>query len=87
MSTELSFTAEEAVRVQRALRETAGEGPELFPVRDFVAMVSDEIEQLRAQGYRDDAIAAVIERETGKAVGAAAIREYYAPPERRRPPG
>ncbi len=87
MSSELSFTADEAVRVQKALREALGDGPELFPVRDFVAMVSDEIERLRANGYGDEAISAVIRQETGKTVEPVAIREYYVSAERRRPPG
>ncbi len=47
-----TYPIEQALRAQKALREAAGLGPEMFPVEAFVGMISDEIEQLRSQGRR-----------------------------------
>ena len=50
----------EAVRAQKALRELAGLGPEMFPIQAFVGMISDEVETLRKQGHTDERIAETI---------------------------
>lgn len=48
-----TYPIDQALRAQRALREAAGLGPEMFPIEAFVGMISDEIEQLRARGKTD----------------------------------
>ena len=55
-----SYPIEEALRAQKALRQQAGLGPELFPIEAFVGMISDEIETLRSKGHSDEDIARTI---------------------------
>ncbi len=78
------FPVEEAVLAQKALREAAGLGPELFPVQAFVGMISDEIEKLREQGRSDKEIATIIEQSSRIKITAAEIAENYASADERR---
>lgn len=80
-----TFPIEEALRAQKALRDAAGLAPEMFPVEAFVGMVSDEIEQLRAQGKSDEDIADLIRSKSNIEISAVDIAENYAPPEQRHP--
>jgi len=79
-----TYPVEQAVRAQNALREAAGLGPEMFPIQAFVGMISDEIEQLRAQGKTDADIATLIAAHSGIEITASEIAENYASPEDRR---
>ena len=76
---------EQALQAQRALREAAGLGPEMFPLPAFVGMISDEIEQLRKQAKSDDEIAKVIAASSDIQITGSEIRDNYAPPEQRHP--
>ena len=78
-----TYPLEEALRAQKALRDAAGLGPEMFPMEAFVGMVSDEIEKLREQGMTDDQIAGLIEKSSAIRVSAADIAENYASAEDR----
>jgi len=80
------FPVEEAIRAQKALRELAGLGPEMFPVQAFVGMISDEVETLRTQGHSDEEIAETITANSQIAITAAEIASNYASPEERHPP-
>ena len=83
-STEMKFyPVEEAVRAQKALREMAGLGPEMFPVQAFVGMISDEVETLRNQGRTDAQIAAAIAASSKIEITAEEIGAHYASPEER----
>lgn len=77
------FTAEEAVVAQRDLRHALGLKSELFPISAFVGMISDEIEQMRAAGYDDAAIAKTVRDSIGRDISAEEIARHYAPPEAR----
>ena len=77
------YPVEEAVRAQKALRDAAGLGPEMFPVQAFVGMISDEVEQLRHRGKSDEEIASLIEANSEIRITAAEIAENYASPEER----
>lgn len=83
---EPTFTADDAVGVQRRLREELGLPPETFPAPAFIGMISDEIEQLRNAGKTDDEIAAVVNGALGRSIDPALIARYYAAPEKRRHP-
>lgn len=72
------YPVEEAIRAQRALREAAGLGPEMFPVQAFVGMISDEIEELRKRGKSDETIAELIESSSAIKITAFEIAENYA---------
>ncbi len=72
------YSVEEAIQAQKALREAAGLGVEMFPVQAFVGMISDEIEELRKQGKSDDAIAGLIESSSAIRITASEIAENYA---------
>ncbi len=85
-SQDRTYPVEEAIRAQRALRETAGLAPEQFPIQAFVGMISDEVEQLRSQGRSDQEIADLIRANSNIEITAAEIAENYAPPEERHPP-
>ena len=80
-----TYTLEQALQAQTALREAAGLDPERFPVEAFVGMISDEVEILRAQGKSDEDIAGLITRNSGIAITASEIASNYAPPEQRHP--
>ena len=83
---EKSYSVEEALKAQKALRALAGLGPEAFPIQAFVGMISDEVEQLRSQGHSDDEIAKVIVSNSQIEITAAEIAENYASPEARHSP-
>lgn len=78
-----TYAVGEAVRAQKALREMAGLGPEMFPVQAFVGMISDEIETLRKQGHSDTEIAQAIRDNSAIEITPAEIAENYATPEER----
>ncbi len=84
MDDDQTFSAQEAVAVQRELRRSLGLDAEAFPVPAFVGMISDEIEQFRAAGKSDADIAAVIKSAVGRDVSPETIAQFYAPPEERR---
>jgi len=79
-----TFTAEEAVTVQRELRRAMGLEAERFPLPAFVGMISDEIEQLRAGGRTDIEIAQIVKASIGRDLDPETIARFYAPPEARR---
>ncbi len=87
MARDDSFTLDESISAQKALRSALGMPEEVFPVEAFVGMVSDEIEQHRKAGKSDQDIAAIIEQATGKRISAQAISEHYATPDQRHPHG
>ena len=78
-----AYPIDEALRAQKALREAAGLGPEMFPLEAFVGMISDEIEKLRSQGKTDGEIAAMINENSGIEITAEEIAANYASPEER----
>ncbi len=78
-----TYALEQAVRAQKALREAAGLGPEMFPIQAFVGMISDEIEKLRSQGKTDAEIAGLITANSSIEITASEIAENYASPEDR----
>ena len=80
------LTGQQAADAQTALRRALGLPPEEFPLPAFVGMISDEIEQLRARGDTDDAIAALISETTGIPISSDTIERFYASPEERRHP-
>lgn len=79
-----TFSAEDAVAVQRELRRSLGLAAETFPLPAFIGMISDEIEQFRGAGRSDDDVVAVIKGTLGRDIAAQEIAEHYAPPEARR---
>lgn len=78
-----TYPIEEAIRAQKALRELAGLGPEMFPIQAFVGMISDEVETLRKQGRSDEEIAQTISSSSKIAITADEIVSNYASPEQR----
>lgn len=81
--TEKTYSLEEALKAQSALRTAAGLEPERFPVEAFVGMISDEIDALHAQGKSDDQIAGLIKKQSAIDISAADIAANYATPEQR----
>ncbi len=82
---ELRFSADQAIRAQRALREALGLGAEQFPLRAFIGMISDEIEQMRASGRPDADVVEIIRQQTGKSISPADLQRFYAPAQERLP--
>jgi hypothetical protein len=83
MSDSKSYSIQEALKAQSALRSAAGLEPELFPIRSIVGMISDEIEVLRQQGKTDSQIASLIRDHSGIEITSDDVSENYAPPEQR----
>lgn len=77
------ISLDEALKAQKALRDAAGSGPEVFPLPAFIGMISDEVETLRDMGKSDDEIAAIIEASSAIRISPGEIREHYATPEQR----
>ena len=75
--TEASLDAHQIAAAQTELRAALGLPPETFPVSSFISMVSDEIEQLRAQGRSDADIAALIQTAGGVTVSARDVSQHY----------
>ncbi len=73
-----TYSAEEAMLAQRALREAMSLGPETFDAAEFIAMLSDEIAQLHRIGTDDAAIAAMISAAIGREVSAASVARHHA---------
>jgi hypothetical protein len=80
-----TYPVEQALRAQKALREAAGLGPEMFPIGAFVGMISDEVETLRSQGKTDEDIASLIHAHSEIQITASEIAENYASPDQRHP--
>ena len=78
-----TYSIEEALQAQKALRAAAGLAPELFPIPAFVGMVSDEIEALRKRGYTDEQIARTVCQSSAIEITAAEIAANYASPANR----
>lgn len=57
---ETSFTSEDLMRAQQALRTEMGVGTETLPSATFIALLADEIDQLRRIEKTDVEIAALI---------------------------
>ncbi|MRI56584.1 hypothetical protein D8770_21870 [Methylobacterium sp. DB1607] len=83
MTQDDSFTLDESITAQKALRSALGLPEEVFEAPEFVGMISDEIEQHRKAGKSDEDIAAIINEATGKRITAEAIAEHYATPDQR----
>jgi hypothetical protein len=81
-----AYGLEQIMRAQAALRSAAGMQPEEFPMEAFVGMVSDEVEDLRAQGRSDEEIVAIIRTSSGIDIDAATLAENYASAEDRQGP-
>lgn len=78
-----TYSLEEALKAQKALRDAAGLGEEKFPIQAFVGMISDEVEALRKRGKSDEEIATLIESNSKIQISASEIAENYASPDER----
>lgn len=83
MSDDHTFTADQAAAATTAMRMVLGLPPEQVGVGQFVAMISDEIQKLRAAGHSDQDIAAIVRESTHSTIDADDITTHYAPPEAR----
>ena len=72
-----SFSAEQAAAANRSLRAALGLGAQDFTTEQFVGMISEEIEQLRAVGKTDADIAQILEQDVGVRVSVDSIRRFY----------
>jgi hypothetical protein len=73
MSDEPVFTADQVAEASTALRTALGLPPEHFPLRQFVSMLGDEVSQLRAKGWGDAEIAALLSESTGSIIPVEAL--------------
>lgn len=71
---ELSFSSDEVVRAQQALRTEMGLGTDSLPGTAFIAMLSDEIDQLRRIDKTDAEIAALISGAIDRNIPVSLIR-------------
>ncbi|KQY93086.1 MULTISPECIES: hypothetical protein [unclassified Brevundimonas] len=83
MTDQLTFSLDEAIKAQRALREALDLGEERFEVSEFVEMISDEIEQMRDAGKTNDDIAAIVTEATGHRMDPSDLDRHYIAPEDR----
>jgi hypothetical protein len=86
MAEQKALTVDQAVRAQRALRESLGLADETFPLPAFIGMISDEIQQMREAGRSDTQMIDIIAKATGTRLDPADLQRFYVPPEHRRQP-
>lgn len=83
MSDDVVFTIDQIAACSTALRTAIGLPPEHVSTARFVGMISDEIEQMRVQGWSDAEIAALVAESTGSTIADDDIAAHYATPEQR----
>ena len=69
-----SFTTDDALRAQQALRAAMGLGPETMTTEALAGMLADEIDQLRKLGRSDVEIATLLSDGMGKDFPVAVLR-------------
>ena len=69
-----TFSAEDVLKAQQALRASMGLGAEALALPAFLALLADEIAQLRRIGQSDDDIARRVAEAVGKSVPADAVK-------------
>ena len=79
------FTPTQVAEASATLRAALDLPPERLGVAQLVAMLSGEIELLRAAGFGDERVASMLHEAIGAEVTAEEISQHYAPPGRRRP--
>lgn len=76
MSDVTEFKLDEALAAQKALRDSLAMPEELFPVEDFVRMISDEIVASREAGRDDQTIVDLVKQVTGKTITVDEIEQH-----------
>lgn len=78
---ELRFTVDQVAAANTAMRVAAGKPPEHFTVGQVLGMLAEEVAGLRAAGWDDEGIAALIRETTGEPLEAAALARSTDAPE------
>ena len=68
------FTVDQVAEANTALHTALGQRPRHVSLARFIRMLSDEIAQLRQQGWGDAEIAALLSESTGSVVPVEALR-------------
>jgi hypothetical protein len=76
----MTFTLEQALKAQQALRKAADLPAEEFPIQAFVGMLSDEIEALHQKGKTYEEITQLINYAAQADLSTSSVRENYASP-------
>ncbi|HEY1428112.1 MAG TPA: hypothetical protein VGF18_00935 [Candidatus Tumulicola sp.] len=71
------YTAGQAAAANAALRAALDLPPQRFTAEQFVGMISEEIEQLRAAGRSDSDISELLQSKAGISVSTDEIGRYY----------
>ena len=82
-SSDRHFTRAQLAAASATLRAALDLPPERLGVEQLVAMLSGEIEMLRAAGFKDERVASMLHEAIGAEVTAEEIGLHYAPPGRR----
>jgi hypothetical protein len=77
------YSAGQAAAANSVLRTALDLPPQQFTIEQFVGMISDEIEQLRAAGRSDEDISNLLQSKAGISVTAGELERYYADRNRR----
>jgi hypothetical protein len=78
-----TYSAGQAAAANSVLRTALDLPPQQFTTEQFVGMISDEIEQLRAAGRSDEDISNLLQSKAGISVTADELERYYADGNRR----
>jgi hypothetical protein len=73
-----TYSAGQAAAANTVLRTALNLPAQQFTTEQFVGMISDEIQQLRAAGRSDDDISNLLQSKAGISVTAEEIERYYA---------
>jgi len=80
------FTARQPLKATQELRSALNLPPEQFGAEQFVGMISEEIEQLRAAGRTDSDISQLLTERAGVSLSADSIGRYFVESDDRRHP-
>ena len=77
-----TYTYEQILLAQTALKAAANPWTEEFPLPTIIGMLSDEIASLRQNGFSDESIAALIQKSSGIDLTAETLTLLYAHPKK-----
>jgi hypothetical protein len=80
----MTFTVEQVLKAQQALRAAAGLPEERLSTQAFICMLSDEIQALRESGKSDAEITSLLNNAAGTDIPSSDVAQHYASTERRR---
>ncbi len=78
-----TYTFEQILLAQTAMRAAANPWKEDFPLPTIIGMLSEEISAMRRNGFTDEEIATLIQKSSNIALDAETLTDLHAPPKKK----